>query len=129
MLPERVADVRREEVVRHEAARTITRMLLVNRMWSFLRQSPPDREAARQFMYTWFRKPVRAARGSHTHCSAADGRIQPPGPTDRLALCAPSPQVRDNDEGYLDINLALNALESAYIQLTGKSEAKGKDTG
>jgi hypothetical protein len=32
--------------------------------------------------------------------------------------------VRDNDEGYLDINLALNALESAYIQLTGNPEAK-----
>ena len=34
---------------------------------------------------------------------------------------------RDNDEGYslyLDINLALNALESAYIQLTGNPEAK-----
>ena len=28
--------------------------------------------------------------------------------------------VRDNDEGYVDINLALNALESAYIQLTGQ---------
>ena len=34
--------------------------------------------------------------------------------------------VRDNDEGYLDINLALNALESAYIQLTGKADSKGK---
>ena len=34
--------------------------------------------------------------------------------------------VRDNDEGYLDINLALNALESAFIQLTGKAEAKGQ---
>ena len=33
--------------------------------------------------------------------------------------------MRDNDEGYLDINLALNALESAFIQLTGKLEAKG----
>eukprot|EP00326_Haptolina_ericina_P017859 CAMPEP_0181188124 /NCGR_PEP_ID=MMETSP1096-20121128/10941_1 /TAXON_ID=156174 ORGANISM="Chrysochromulina ericina, Strain CCMP281" /NCGR_SAMPLE_ID=MMETSP1096 /ASSEMBLY_ACC=CAM_ASM_000453 /LENGTH=654 /DNA_ID=CAMNT_0023277149 /DNA_START=449 /DNA_END=2414 /DNA_ORIENTATION=+ len=32
---------------------------------------------------------------------------------------------RDNDEGYLDINLALNALEAAFIQLTGKAEAKG----
>ena len=32
---------------------------------------------------------------------------------------------RDNDEGYADINLALNALESAFIQLTGKAEAKG----
>ena len=26
---------------------------------------------------------------------------------------------------YLDINLALNALEAAFIQLTGKAEAKG----
>ena len=52
---------------------------------------PADRERARQFMMTWFRKPVR-----------------------------------DNDEGYLDINLALNALESAFIQLTGKAEAKGQ---
>ena len=34
--------------------------------------------------------------------------------------------VRDNDEGYLDINLALNSLEAAYIQLTGKADAKGK---
>jgi len=33
---------------------------------------------------------------------------------------------RDNDEGYADINLALNALESAFIQLTGKAEAKGQ---
>ena len=33
--------------------------------------------------------------------------------------------MRDNDEGYLDINLALNALESAFIQLTGKAEQKG----
>ena len=32
---------------------------------------------------------------------------------------------RDTDEGYLDINLALNALESAFIQLTGKPDAKG----
>ena len=32
---------------------------------------------------------------------------------------------RNADEGYLDINLALNALESAFIQLTGKAEAKG----
>ncbi|KAL1529927.1 hypothetical protein AB1Y20_000855 [Prymnesium parvum] len=32
---------------------------------------------------------------------------------------------KDNDEGYLDINLALNALEAAFIQLTGKAEAKG----
>ena len=32
--------------------------------------------------------------------------------------------VRDNDEGYVDINLALNALEAAYIQLTGKVEMK-----
>ena len=37
-----------------------------------------------------------------------------------------SKPVRDNDEGYLDINLALNALESAFIQLTGKADAKGK---
>lgn len=91
MLPKGVADDRREEIVRHEAARTITRALLVNRMWGFLRQHPPDRERARQFMMQWFKKPVR-----------------------------------DNDEGYLDINLALNALESAYIQLTGKADAKGK---
>ena len=27
---------------------------------------------------------------------------------------------------YADINLALNALESAFIQLTGKAEAKGQ---
>ena len=33
---------------------------------------------------------------------------------------------RDNDEGYLDINLALNALETAFIQLTGKAGAKGQ---
>ena len=33
--------------------------------------------------------------------------------------------MRDNDEGYADINLALNALESAFIQLTGKAESKG----
>jgi len=33
--------------------------------------------------------------------------------------------TRDNDEGYLDINLALNALESAFIQLTGKLDRKG----
>lgn len=33
--------------------------------------------------------------------------------------------VRDNDEGYLDINLALNSLESAFIQLTGRADAKG----
>ena len=26
---------------------------------------------------------------------------------------------------YLDINIALNALESAFIQLTGKAAAKG----
>ena len=32
---------------------------------------------------------------------------------------------RDTDEGYLDINLALNALESAFIQLTGNPDAKG----
>jgi len=32
---------------------------------------------------------------------------------------------RDNDEGYLDINLALNSLEAAFIQLTGKAETKG----
>ena len=32
---------------------------------------------------------------------------------------------RHTDEGYLDINLALNALESAFIQLTGKGDAKG----
>ena len=34
--------------------------------------------------------------------------------------------MRDNDEGYADINLALNALESAFIQLTGKANAKGQ---
>jgi hypothetical protein len=33
---------------------------------------------------------------------------------------------RDNDEGYLDINLALNSLEAAYIQLTGNADMKGK---
>jgi hypothetical protein len=60
-------------------------------VWGFLRQRPPDREKARQYILKWFRKPVR-----------------------------------DNDEGYLDINLALNALESAYIQLTGRADAKGK---
>jgi hypothetical protein len=82
---------RREEVIKHEAARTITRSFLVSRVWGFLRQRPPDREKARQYILKWFRKPVR-----------------------------------DNDEGYLDINLALNALESAYIQLTGRADAKGK---
>ena len=55
------------------------------------RQRPPNREGARHYIVTFFRKPVR-----------------------------------DNDEGYLDINLALNALESAYIQLTGRADAKGK---
>ena len=34
--------------------------------------------------------------------------------------------MRDNDEGYVDINLALNALEAVYIQLTGKVEMKKK---
>ena len=91
MLPQGVADDRREEIVRHEAARTITRYLLVNRCWGFMRQHPPDRERARAFILEYFKKPVR-----------------------------------DNDEGYLDINLALNALESAFIQLTGKAEAKGQ---
>jgi len=91
MLPKAVADDRRDEVVRHEAARTITRAFLVNRVWRYLRERPPDREKARQHILKWFRKPVR-----------------------------------DNDEGYLDINLALNALESAYIQLTGRAEQKGK---
>ena len=33
---------------------------------------------------------------------------------------------RDNDEGYLDLNLALNALESAFIQLTGQLDKKGR---
>lgn len=32
---------------------------------------------------------------------------------------------RNCDEGYLDINLALNALESAFISLTGNGDAKG----
>lgn len=32
---------------------------------------------------------------------------------------------RDNDEGYGDINQALDVLEAAFIQLTGKAEAKG----
>jgi hypothetical protein len=91
MLPKGIADERREDVVRHEAARTITRALLVHRLWSFLRRSPPDRERAHAFMVEWFRKPVRF-----------------------------------NDEGFLNINLALNALESAYIQLTGKADMKGK---
>lgn len=91
LLPASVADARRAEVLEHEAARTITRAFIVSRVWRFLRQRPPDRERAKQYIITWFRKPVR-----------------------------------DNDEGYLDINLALNALESAYIQLTGKSAAKGQ---
>ena len=90
MRPE-VADSRREEMVRHEAARTITRSLLVHRARRFLLERPPDREGARAFITTWFSKPVR-----------------------------------DNDEGYVDINLALNALEAAYIQLTGKLEMKSQ---
>jgi hypothetical protein len=32
---------------------------------------------------------------------------------------------RNCDEGYVDINLALNALESAFISLTGNGDAKG----
>lgn len=91
MLPRSVADGRRSEMVTHEAARTIARLFYVHRVWTLLRQRPPDRDGARQIIKTWFRKPVR-----------------------------------DNDEGYLDINLALNALESAYIQLTGKANAKGR---
>ena len=88
-LPRTVADSRRAEMVEHEAARTIVRWFVVCRIWKLLRQR--DRERARHYIVTFFRKPVR-----------------------------------DNDEGYLDINLALNALESAYIQLTGKSDSKGK---
>jgi len=65
------------------------RWLVVSRIWSLLRQRPPDRTRARKLIVTFFLRPVR-----------------------------------DNDEGYLDINLALNALESAYIQLTGNADAK-----
>ena len=55
-------------------------------------------------------------------------RQRPPDRTraQKLIVTHFSRPVRDNDEGYLDINLALNALESAYIQLTGKADAKGK---
>ena len=85
-----VADSRREEMVRHEAARTITRSLLVHRARRFSSSARPTARA-RAFITTWFSKPVR-----------------------------------DNDEGYVDINLALNALEAAYIQLTGKLEMKSQ---
>ena len=46
------------------------------------------------------------------------------------ALCLPrlplTPPPSPPLPRYADINLALNALESAFIQLTGKAEAKGQ---
>ena len=91
MLPQPIADVRREEMVKHEAARTITRMFLCHRAWGLVRARPPNPQRAHDYIVKWFGRPVR-----------------------------------DNDEGYVDINLALNALEAAYIQLTGKVEMKKK---
>ena len=43
-----------------------------------------------------------------------------------LSLYPPPPPPPPPPPRYADINLALNALESAFIQLTGKAEAKGQ---
>ena len=89
ILPPNVADMRREEIVRHEAARTIVRFFLCRKAWNLVRARPPNPQAAHDYIVKYFGRPVR-----------------------------------DNDEGYVDINLALNALEAAYIQLTGKVDMK-----
>lgn len=90
MLADEEAEPRRKAQVDDEAARTIVFSWVRARIRRELRKGPEGREAARELMDTWFRKPSR-----------------------------------NTDEGYLDINLALNALETAFIQLTGKADAKG----
>lgn len=43
-----------------------------------------------------------------------------------LALIWFSKPYRDSDEGFRDLNFAINALEAAYIQLTGEPDAHGR---
>ena len=74
------------------------------------RREQIEDEAARTIIQCWVRSRIRRAM-----------RAGPEGREEAKALMneffrMPS---RNCDEGYLDINLALNALESAYIQVSG----------
>jgi hypothetical protein len=43
-----------------------------------------------------------------------------------LALLWFAKPFRDNADGFKDVNVAINALEAAFIQLTGEPDAHGR---
>ena len=94
-----------------------------------------SRQRAKEMMKEWFSQPQR---DNDEGCALTADPYYRPLP---LALTTgPYYQLSDPLRGspetrsppltpplrYADINLALNALESAFIQLTGKAEAKGQ---
>ena len=100
-----------------------------------------SRQLAKEMMKEWFSQPQRDNDEGYALTAGPHYRPLPSalttGPYHRPLLPAlRSPQALALDPltpaypppplRYADINLALNALESAFIQLTGKAEAKGQ---
>ena len=97
-----------------------------------------SRQRAKEMMKEWFSQPQRdndegyaLTTGPHHWplllALTTGPYYQLSDPLDPLRRAYPRPPPSlPPPRRYADINLALNALESAFIQLTGKAEAKGQ---